>query len=189
MRAFIAIDVPNAIKDKAYKVAKEVAEAAKAREVDKEAMHITLHFLGEISESQKGKIESAIDSIEAQRFVIEIKGLGFFGGKVPRVAIAKIFEGRDELKSLYNMLYGPIEKAGVALEKREFSPHLTLARIKTEKLGRREIEEIWEALKKLESAYKDFEFGSFLCERIVLKKSEFTGKGVIHTVLHEKILD
>ncbi len=187
MRAFIAIDVPEEVREKAYSVARRIAEETGARAADRDSMHITLHFLGNIDDAQRSKVEYAMDALHAERFGVEVKGVGFFGGKEPRVAIASIGEGSSEIIGIYKKLYQPVSDAGITLERREFTPHLTLARMKNERHEIIGTAKISSTLQELAEEYKDFAFGSFLCDRIMLKKSEFAKGGVVHTTLHEKI--
>lgn len=94
-----------------------------------EGIHLTLKFLGEISEAQTKQVVETLGQIEPfEPIPVEVKGFGFFpsshrvrvlwaGVKVPATLgdIAKRIEQR-------------LEKIGFAREDREFSPHLTLAR-------------------------------------------------------------
>jgi 2'-5' RNA ligase len=70
-----------------------------------------------------------------------------------------------------------ISGLGFKKEKRDFSAHLTIARVRSAKNK----EKILQIIEK----YRDMEFGNFKVNYIKLKKSELTSKGPIYTTLRE----
>ena len=109
------------------------------RWVDPNGIHLTLAFLGELDDEHLGEAFHAAEEAaqKAIPFEYRIKGLGTFGSQQqPRV----IWIGVEELPSgkiqgsplhyIHGLLSKALELRGFELEKRPFSPHLTLARIK-----------------------------------------------------------
>ena len=89
---------------------------------EKENLHLTLVFIGE-TEREEG-IKTALSEIEFPAFSFKIKGTGTFEKKI-------FWAGTEENKNLKNLqkkVFEKIEALGFETEKREFVPHITLAR-------------------------------------------------------------
>ena len=124
MRLFIAIEVSEEIKAELKKVVDKLKEVdADVKWVRKEGLHITLKFLGEVDENGMDKIVNILEQISGEKnpFTVSFKGLGAFSDlKRPRVIWVGIERGKEELKDIAK-----------ELDVREFSPHLTLGRVKS----------------------------------------------------------
>lgn len=132
MRAFIAIDLPDYIQaalDRAQ--ASFRAASPDARWTRAEGIHLTLKFLGEISDEQVKHVTEALANFERfEKFSIEVKDFGFFpDARRPRVFWAGL-EAPPALHELANRVEAAMEQLGFVREQRAFSPHLTLARFK-----------------------------------------------------------
>jgi 2'-5' RNA ligase len=109
------------------------------RWVDPVGTHLTLAFLGYLSDEQ---LETAMDAARVAArhsvpFEYRLKGLGIFGpSRTPRViwmGVEDLPSGQIQgspLQQLQGVLSKELEQRGFETEKRPFSPHLTLARIK-----------------------------------------------------------
>jgi len=130
MRAFIAIDLPDPI-HAALAEMQQVFRAVcrEARWTRPEGIHLTLKFLGEISDARTKEVVEALAQMGAvQPFSVEVKGFGFFPSPHrPRVFWAGV-AAPAALGELAARVESLMEKAGFAREERTFSPHLTLAR-------------------------------------------------------------
>jgi len=130
MRAFIAIDLPEAL-HAALAEAQQVFRSAcrDARWTRPEGIHLTLKFLGEISDAQTKHVVEALAQIGPfEPFPVEVKGFGFFPqAHRPRVVWAGVV-APPALAELAARVEGRMEKIGFAREERPFAPHLTLAR-------------------------------------------------------------
>lgn len=101
--------------------------------VDPVGIHLTLAFLGELSESQLDRARTAAHSAAGtgSPFAYRLSGLGTFGpAHQPRVLWMGISEPSGALHEIQRALALALEQQGFAGEQRPFSPHLTLARIK-----------------------------------------------------------
>ena len=130
MRAFIAIDLPEPL-HAALAEAQQVFRSAcrDARWTRPEGIHLTLKFLGEISDAQTKQVVEALAQIGPfEPFSVEVKGFGFFPqAQRPRVFWAGV-AAPPALAELAARVESHMEKIGFAREDRAFSPHLTLAR-------------------------------------------------------------
>ena len=130
MRAFIAIDLPEAI-HAALNAAQERFRGASpdARWTRPEGIHLTLKFLGQITDAQLKQVVEALEPIASfQPFPVEVNGFGFF----PRTERPRVFwagvVAPPALRELAARVEDAMEKVGLAREDRSFAPHLTLAR-------------------------------------------------------------
>ncbi len=132
MRAFIAIDLPEAIHAELKRW--QSAFRAVCREASwarPEGIHLTLKFLGEISDNQARKVTEALKELGPfEKYPVEVKGFGFFpDARRPRVFWAGV-EAPPALVELAGRVGECMEKLGFAREGRAYRPHLTLARFK-----------------------------------------------------------
>jgi 2'-5' RNA ligase len=132
MRAFVAIDLPLEIQAAlALQQAAFRAACPDARWTRPDGTHLTLKFLGEISDEQVSHVSAALSSLPSfSPFAVEVKRFGFFpDARRPSVFWAGI-EAPQDLGELARRVEDSMEKLGFARERRAFSPHLTLARFK-----------------------------------------------------------
>lgn len=128
MRLFYAINFSAAVKQKLL----EIQGALKSQTVRgnftlPDNLHLTLAFIGEVAPDRAGPLMQIAERFQVAPFELRLEGLGRFrrdGGDILWVAI----EESKSLTAIYNKLNSQIVEAGFALEKRKFTPHLTLAR-------------------------------------------------------------
>jgi len=178
IRTFIAIDVPAP-----QKITQVINELKKtqidAKLVEIENMHLTLKFLGDTDEKLIVKIEKIIEESteNIQPFEITLKNMGVF----PNQNYIKIVwigvENTGPLKQIAETIDMKLKKLGFEKERRAFSAHLTIARVKSAKNK--------EKLIQLINKYQDVEFQKIKVDKILLKKSVLTSKGPIYTILKE----
>ena len=130
MRAFIAIDLPEPVRAALAEAQQGFRSACRdARWTRPEGIHLTLKFLGEISDAQTKQVVEALAQIGPfEPFSVEVKGFGFF----PQAHRPHIFwagvAAPPALADLAARIESRMEKIGFAREDRAFAPHLTLAR-------------------------------------------------------------
>jgi 2'-5' RNA ligase len=134
-RTFIALEMNE---DMQRRLAGEVRRVAQAlpgvRCVDPAGIHLTLAFLGELDDEQLAQAMAASE-IAARRvapFSCRLTRLGIFGSpRQPRVIWMGIDEPSGALALLHRTLTYELTRRGFETDQRPFSPHLTLARIKS----------------------------------------------------------
>lgn len=129
MRLFIALDIPDAIRDRIARFVEGVSGfAPDARWVKPESLHLTLKFIGEQPDSAVDQVKQALSTIESNPPEIHFRGYGFF----PTAKSARVFwigmEASAQLATLAAAIDDEMAKLGIPKEDRAFSPHLTLAR-------------------------------------------------------------
>jgi RNA 2',3'-cyclic 3'-phosphodiesterase len=101
-----------------------------ARWIDPENYHITLRFIGDIDERTAGDVFSILgDGRRREPITVTIDGLATFGGERPRVVFARA-SGNGELNDLQSEQERLVRRVGLPPEKRKFTPHVTLARLR-----------------------------------------------------------
>ena len=145
------------------------------RPVKSNQLHLTLKFLGEVTDAQLGAIKQVIQTIEFPSFDISLEGMGCFPNlNYIRVAWIGMKEGSENLKQLAELVEGKLNPIGFPREKRRFSPHLTLARIK--KLRNSDKKQLTTIIQNS----KTIHIGVQLIDELILKKSTLTPKGAIY---------
>ena len=142
MRAFIAITLPANVHESLGALQRELAASqADVKWVAPGQLHLTLKFLGEISEAERRAVEAILVRIAAWHgaFRLRLGGLGVFPGSgPPRVVWVGVSEGAEAVRGLAES----IEQEGRAIplrgEERPLTAHLTLGRVRSSK-GRREL--------------------------------------------------
>ena len=132
MRVFVAVDLPENLKGELRVRQEKLKGAAQGgRWVRPEGIHLTLKFLGEISEEQTGQVTQALSQVPRfEAFSVEVKGFGFFpNSRRPRVLWVGV-EGGDPLAALAAQVEKSLQAVGFPSEDRPFKPHLTLARFR-----------------------------------------------------------
>jgi 2'-5' RNA ligase len=135
VRAFIAIglspDVRRWLVDTRTALEPRTPSGS-VRWTDPQGIHITLKFLGEIPARREAEIRAVMDQTAqgCRPFELIAEGLGCFPNVArPRVVWAGI-RREPALWDLQQRLEDGLEKAGFARERRAFSPHLTLGRVR-----------------------------------------------------------
>ncbi|MGA3185685.1 MAG: RNA 2',3'-cyclic phosphodiesterase [Bryobacteraceae bacterium] len=129
MRLFTAIDLPEEMLDQFRDFLVRLRPLAKLRWSPVENLHITTKFIGEWPESRIEEMKTALGSVNSQPIEISVGGLGWFPDvHRPRVFWAGVHAGRP-LTMLAHSTEQAVARLYVPVEKRQFSPHLTLARM------------------------------------------------------------
>jgi 2'-5' RNA ligase len=100
------------------------------RLVRPEQMHLTLVFIGEVSESRAAAIaDLMMTDLPVQPFRIGFGGLGAFPARgAPRVLYLDVVNGMSAAIDLHDKVSDRLVSAGVWRDERPFHPHLTLGR-------------------------------------------------------------
>jgi len=171
MRCFIAIDLPEDIKQELAKIQAELPqENTKLLNVSPEILHLTLRFLGEINDDQVNKIKDIFKSVKLTKFRARLNSAGVFPSEDFIRVVWVNLEPSDKFKEIRDLIESELEKAGFKKDER-FESHVTLARVRWIK----DRKDFIDKLKKI--SIKPLEFD---VSNIKLKKSTLTLKGPIY---------
>ncbi len=168
-RFFLAVEAPAKVLDLS---GIEWLDAEYLRKVRSDQRHVTSAFLGNVSRGKIDALVGALSDFSFRKFVVQVKGISAFSDR-PRVIFAGVAKGREELEELSARLRDIAKGVGIEVEEREFSPHITIARVRNQSHSR----ELAERIKE----YRDHDFGSFICDSVKLKRSVLMPEGPEYT--------
>jgi 2'-5' RNA ligase len=178
MRLFFAVKISDVIKrEVAQFLAPMIDLRSRVKWVEPANMHLTLKFLGETEEERLPDLEQAglAAAQDAVPFDLTIRDCGAFPNlRAPRVFWIGITDPEKRLRNLQKDLDYILSQAGWEQEKRKFSPHLTVGRVK----DRRGLEQVKEAFARAEFAPI-----SLKVEEFYLIRSQLRPTGPIYTDL------
>lgn len=181
-KIFIAINLSPEIKRYLAGFGQQLQELP-ARWTTQENLHITLVFLGDLTNEEIGEVCVTVKQVAAghEAFEINLNKVGYGPDeKIPPRFIWATGEKSKELSALKNDLQDAlVEKINFKPEYKTFSPHITLARISTFLWRQIEPEERPEVGENVEL--------NFLVESIDVMESE-AGKGGAQHIAIESIL-
>lgn len=180
-RSFVAVLLDASLKDEIARTQEELkATGADVKWVAPQTFHFTLKFLGGVEEEKIEEITQAAEAVAAQfpPFSLSLAGLGAYPDlSAPRVIWVGTGEGARDLTELAQRTEAALEPMGFEREKRPFSAHLTLGRVRSPRRRR----ELSQAIQQAGEP----SFGEMQVDRIWLMKSDLTPKGAIYTGLRE----
>ncbi|MCX5700884.1 MAG: RNA 2',3'-cyclic phosphodiesterase [Candidatus Omnitrophica bacterium] len=184
MRTFIAIDLPDNIKETLRQLQDKLkASGAEVNWVEPENIHLTLKFLGEIDKALLPKIISVIEAaaLSTTQFTAKISSCGAFPKlNFPKIIWLGVDSGADKIKDIARGLEDSLAQLGVPKEERTFSAHITIGRTKSQQNRDKLIQGLGELGSCLEKDSLEFNVG-----KISLFKSTLTPNGSIYEVLKE----
>ena len=175
VRSFIAVDLDD------EKLLQSIVEAQQTlsraggdlKLVEPQNIHITLRFLGEIRQELVQEIIEQMKEVRFSPFTARFKGVGVFPNvHRPRVVWIGIEDGAKEMSDISNVLEKGLRTLRVQPDNRGFTPHLTVARVRS---GRNISE-----LSRTISEMQDMEFGSIGVNCVRLKKSTLSSGGPMY---------
>lgn len=185
MRAFIALEVSDAIKETLARAESHLKySGADVKWVNPDAIHLTLKFLGDITDNKAEEVRSALDSIslKAKSFELTVEGIGAFPGTGhPRVIWAGLEKGAVETVSLAGRIDEEMAMLGFTRESRPFSPHLTIGRVRSA----RNIGKLMEKFASVASSIAFSAAPQHKVSSLILFQSTLTPHGSIYTKIHD----
>jgi 2'-5' RNA ligase len=178
IRSFIAFDIDSetVIKHLTEIQKTLVNTGADLKMVQPQNIHVTMRFLGNIPPNMVDSIHEQMEKVSFTPFEIELRGLGAFPTlRYARVVWVGIKKGAEKLTDIFNQLEPRLHGLGFKPDPKGFSPHLTIARVKS---GRNKTELICTI-----QEFEDYQFGVIKGSSLRLKKSVLTPKGPIYSTL------
>jgi RNA 2',3'-cyclic 3'-phosphodiesterase len=182
MRVFIAIDIDDKIRKAIADLQKQIASKVSVKQgdlkwVEPNNIHLTLKFLGEISDEQVAEVSEIAKTVAQahQKFDLEIGSVGSFGGRSAKVIWVGVGKGTEESLALQDDLNDLLTPLGYPKEQREFSPHLTLCRVNHPIAGLKMGEAI--------AQFSHLKLGSIAADALCVYQSQLTPAGPTYTLL------
>lgn len=170
-RLFVAIQPTGPVRTA---LATLIGDIARARWTPPQNLHLTLRFIGDVSEEARQKIEAALDRVRVRPFFLAVEGTGRFPPhRHPSVTWAGV-ASHPHLHQLRQQVDDTLLATGVSFELRPFVPHFTLARTNEASAG---------AVEQWMKQHRDFTGPAWRVEAFHLMASDLTPEGAEHRVL------
>ena len=163
LRVFVSIDIPKNIQKEIKKIQDALPEF-KGKKTKPENLHLTLKFLGEISEEKMEKVKDKLNEIKFNGFETEINAIGVFLPSFIRIIWLHLTNCEKLQKTIDEKL------SEVFKPEKRFMSHLTIARVKSVKNKT----EFLDKLKGVKIPKMKFKVKEFK-----LKKSDLTSEGPV----------
>jgi 2'-5' RNA ligase len=169
-RLFIAVDLPETIKKNLETMFFGIPGA---RWVAPDQIHLTVRFIGDVDGALYLDIKNELEEVSISPFDIRLKGVGHFPPRgMPRVLWVGL-DKNESLQLLRKKIDTTLLKIGLEPERRKFSPHITLARLKNTPIQK---------IANFLSGNGMFNQKPFQVDDYKLYSSTLTPKGAIHKV-------
>lgn len=176
MRLFVSVDLPPELADPVADLQADFADAAGLDFVDPSQVHLTLKFLGDTPErrvdSVVSALERAVETADVGPFEATFEGLGVFPSlEYISVLWLGVGRGTAEFEALQAPIEAELVDLGFSPEDHEFTPHVTLARMKH--AGGKELVQ-----ERVET--EDPTVGTMTVEAVRLTESTLTADGPVY---------
>ncbi|MGA2912237.1 MAG: RNA 2',3'-cyclic phosphodiesterase [Methanoregula sp.] len=170
VRVFIALELSDEIKDQLTS-AQQTLRGCRAHLtfVEPKNIHITAKFLGEVNEKDLPKVKEALKKIAFIPFPVTVEKITVNNPKRPHTVWCAIGDG-GEGEKVFQLIEDALAPLGFARETRSFTPHATVARVKSPDPS------LFSALKVLEK----ISYGCCTIRGMVLKKSTLLPHGPVY---------
>jgi 2'-5' RNA ligase len=168
MRLFVALSLPEEVR---LQLAGLCAGVPGARWVAPENLHLTLRFIGEVDNDQAHDIHDMLTAVAGQGFALTLSGVGAFTEGRRVKAVWAGVEENETLLRLQAKVEQAVARAGLQNGRRKFTPHVSLARVKSDP-GRK--------LQDFLVRHALFRCGPFPVEEFVLYSSFLAHSGAIY---------
>lgn len=170
IRLFIAIPVPRNIRLILSRMGESLPYA---RAVPEEQLHLTLRFIGDVEGTTFLDLRESLKKLPAPSFDLSIQGVDHFSSRgKPRVIWAGV-RPAEPVVQLKRRIDNCLKTCSIANDKRKYSPHITLARLKDTPVRR---------VSEFLAGNAFLHFDAFKVDSFHLYSSKLTQKGAIHTL-------
>jgi 2'-5' RNA ligase len=145
MRLFTAIELPDDVRESLAGAQTSLKQklSGKISWTAPKNLHLTLKFLGEVGDADVVRVCDALRGVSAASFSIAVSQLGALPPRGPaRVLMADVAGDTNVLGALFNLIEDTCEPLGFTREKRNFHPHITLARLRVAQRISHELEKV-----------------------------------------------
>ena len=177
IRTFLALDLEETIRGALVEAVGGLPEAgSKIRWVAPANLHVTVKFLGDVAEGDVDAVCGAVAEAagRGEPFDFDVVGLRCIpaGGRL-RMIWAGVREPTGRFDALFGQLESALTPLGFEPERRKFSPHVTLARVKSAPNAG--------GLRAAAGAHAETRFGTQRAAEVTVYSSRLTPDGPIYT--------
>ncbi len=181
IRSFIAVDLPDSLNEALEKASyqlQEMISGQPVRWVPVGNIHLTLKFLGDVSDKNIRMIRTILQTEAASHSVFEISVGGF--GVFPNLSHPRVLwvgvEAPDELINLQRRIDVETARLGYAPDQRKFNPHLTFGRV-SRNAAPKQVRKISNILRKHSIGF----LGAAIIDTVTLYRSDLGPDGAVYS--------
>ncbi len=170
-RLFIALTLPDPVRAAVAELVQPMNGLAWVRT---EQLHVTLRFLGDVTEDQLAPMLDHLGRVRVEPFILPVEGVGSFPpNRPPRVVWVGVGRGHPRLFQLRQRVDDAVLASGLPLDVRTFHPHITMARVTGHSNP---------SLNRWLHGHESFAGPPFRVEAFDLYASELRPDGAVHTL-------
>ena len=175
VRTFVALELSGEIRERLNE-AQQILRTCSARLtfVDPALIHITVKFLGEVDEKKLVQVRDALKAITFRPFSVSGGTVTVNNPKRPHTVWCAMDDGGNG-EQLMDLIESALSPLGFAREERRFTPHATVARVKSPDPS------LFSVLSQLGGR----NYGTCMVSGMKLKKSTLTPRGPVYEDLLE----
>jgi RNA 2',3'-cyclic 3'-phosphodiesterase len=179
VRLFVGIELDQDVRAAAASAAERIRARLKraradvnVRWVDPDNLHVTLWFIGDVRDDRATEVQGVLQArFDTPAFKVRVNGCGAFPPSGPlRVFWLGLVDGLEPIRRVHAELRDRLVAIGCEEEKRPYSPHLTIARVKA--IGRGSAPTVRDALAAVAA-----DCGSCRIEAVTLFRSRLSPQG------------
>lgn len=181
MRVFIGIELPKDLKEKIYFFSQEIGKKYQVKLVEKENLHLTMLFLGNIEEGAVRKMREMGEIREIGEIRLRLGKPEFFPRKRPHGIWINVEGEIEKLKCLHKKIIDLLLARGFSLKESclRFSPHITIGRFRKTGRDLKGLNLFQDCVDKVQP------FSGFLANKVTLYQSKLTSKGPLYSKIGE----
>jgi 2'-5' RNA ligase len=180
IRTFVAVETGAAVRKAALQLIDQLRSCpAEVKWVERENMHITLQFLGDVDAREIHHVCEVVQRAVAELapFELEIRGAGAFPNPArPGTVWLGTGQGAKEMDVLQQSIDKALQKLGFRPEARRFHAHLTLGRVRRGGPG---VESLGEAI----GQHADCVAGRMTVREVTVFSSQLRPEGPVYEAM------
>jgi 2'-5' RNA ligase len=178
VRAFLSIDIEDRTLLSRISQIQQMLDlgSAKMKIVETDNIHFTMRFFGDTPVARLDQMRECLQQIKVSPFQIRVKGVGAFPNKRrPRVIWIGVTDNAHQIVQLKAKIDELLTEIGYSAENEKFTPHATIARI-------RSVKDPSQLIHNLEELAEE-QVGDMTVSSICMKKSTLTPAGPVYETL------
>jgi 2'-5' RNA ligase len=183
LRAFIALPIPEAVKDQIERVQTEMRDLLPRQSVrwtKRDQFHLTLRFLGDVEAGRVRELTDALHNVcsSFRPLQLHAERIGCFPDlRFPRIVWVWVHAEAGQLAVLQARIEAAVGEVAERKPEKKFTGHVTIARLNAVRRLQAE------ALAGQVQAMSGRCFGEWTASEVKLMQSELFKSGAVHTVL------
>jgi RNA 2',3'-cyclic 3'-phosphodiesterase len=132
-RLFISLNLPDEVIEKIISLRNSIVTEKNVMWEPREKLHLTLKFIGDVSDEVMSKISEELDFIpDYQSIKCSFSKFDFFYRDQKPIVLIAALQIENPIKNILVKIDERLSKFNIPIDNRKFNPHMTLLRIKND---------------------------------------------------------